>query len=212
MPSTSDFHNLSDHDLVVLFRQQQDPAITGELFRRYAHLVMGTCLKYLKNEEASKDAVMAIFEKLLNRMHKFEIQNFSAWLYQVTKNYCFMELRKAQSQSKKHGAWQEDFLMLHMDTQEEMHLTNEPSFKEENLAKMHEALQKLKPEQKRCVELFYLEGQSYQQIAETTGFSIKKVKSYLQNGKRNLQKMTVNSVWLASLLCMHGIEALDVLS
>ena len=52
---------------------------------------------------------------------------------------------------------------------------------------MDEAMKELNPEQKQCVTLFYLQKKSYQEINEITGFSMLQVKSYIQNGKRNLK-------------------------
>lgn len=185
------YSNLSDQELVEVFRKHQNKVVAGELYSRYAHLVMGTCLKYLKNEEESKDAVMAIFEKLMLKMHEFEIQHFKSWLFQVSKNHCLMILRKAKAENNRADEWQKDFLQENMDYQETSHLYFEDDTFESDLQRMKNALEKLKPEQKQCVELFYLEEKSYQQVAEITGFSLKKVKSYLQNGKKNLQKLVL---------------------
>ena len=52
---------------------------------------------------------------------------------------------------------------------------------------MATSLEELNPEQKQCLILFYLEKKSYQEISENTGFSLMQVKSYIQNGKRNLK-------------------------
>lgn len=49
------------------------------------------------------------------------------------------------------------------------------------------ALKELKADQKTCVELFYLKHMSYGDIVDVTGYDLKKVKSYIQNGKRNLK-------------------------
>jgi RNA polymerase sigma-70 factor (ECF subfamily) len=52
---------------------------------------------------------------------------------------------------------------------------------------LEEAIQELSEEQKLCVNLFYLQKKSYQQITDRTGFTLMQVKSYIQNGKRNLK-------------------------
>jgi RNA polymerase sigma-70 factor (ECF subfamily) len=59
--------------------------------------------------------------------------------------------------------------------------------KEQWLEWMGQSLEELGKEQKLCVILFYLEKRSYQEIALTTGYTLMQVKSYIQNGKRNLR-------------------------
>ncbi len=202
------YADLTDQELVEVFQQQRDKNAAGELFKRYAPLVMGTCLKYLKDEKTSEDAVMAIFEKLMEKIHEFEIQHFKSWLYQVSKNHCLMALRKNKSTFKQKGEWEKDFLSENVNNNSFVHLNTEEDVLEDNLSKMREALQQLKPEQRQCIELFYLEGKSYQQVAEITGFTIKSVKSYLQNGKKNLQKIILSLTLLPILWLVETIERL----
>ena len=59
--------------------------------------------------------------------------------------------------------------------------------KEITLTLIEASLNELGEEQKVCVTLFYLEQQSYQQVSGVTGFSMLQVKSFIQNGKRNLK-------------------------
>lgn len=63
----------------------------------------------------------------------------------------------------------------------------DPLQDERMLKDLEEAMQHLKKEQKTCIRMFYLQRKSYQSIAEETGFNLLQVKSYIQNGKRNLR-------------------------
>lgn len=195
---------LSDLELVHQYRETGDNHYVGELFERYTHLVFGVCLKYLKNEAQSKDAVIQIFEKLLKDLKKHQIENFKSWLHRVSQNHCLMFLRKQQSQQKHQDEYKKNQLS-DVENTSFWHLDNEADKKEEKLQELEAALQKLKTEQKRCIELFYLEEKSYQEITEITGFSLKEVKSHLQNGKRKL-KLELSTfsifglvVWASSL-------------
>jgi RNA polymerase sigma-70 factor (ECF subfamily) len=180
----------SDLELIEDYKKTQDNKFVGELFERYTHLVYGVCLKYLKDEEDSKDAVLLIFEKLLTDLLRFEIQNFPPWLHRLAQNYCLMYLRQRQREFKR----SEDYFTYQdeerMDSDPDWHLSNksEKHEKEERLTSIEDALHTLNPEQKQCVELFFLEEKSYHEIVEMTGFSLPKVKSFLQNGKRNIKK------------------------
>jgi RNA polymerase sigma factor (sigma-70 family) len=173
---------LSDLDIVQKYKQTGDKNYVGVLFERYGHLVYGVCLKYLKNTDNSKDAVMLIFEKLLVDLKKNEINNFKAWLHIVSKNHCLMKLRK---ESKLKNREQDIEAIEHSLT--EVDSGEEPEVKEAQLTHLEEAIKLLKPEQQSCVELFYIKEKCYQEVADITGFTLKQVKSYIQNGKRNLK-------------------------
>ncbi len=169
----------SDSDLINRFRSGNDDAL-GELFIRYSALVYGVCLKYLRDREGSKDAVMQIFEKLNHSLKTHQVENFKAWLYTLSKNHCLMHLRAQKNQKPEDFGdhFMESPFSLHQDDWEE---------KEQDLNKLEACIQQLKNDQKVCVELFYLKELCYQQIANKIGLELKKVKSHIQNGKRNLK-------------------------
>lgn len=180
--------NHSDEDLIALYKSKKSAEIFGIIYERHAHLVYGVCLKYLKNTDNAKDAMMQIFEKLFVDLHRHEIQTFRAWLYRVTQNYCFMQLR-----SNNHLVKSVDFFL---DSSVEYEDTLHPVLEKEKMYdKMDDAIEKLTVEQKKCILLFYIEKKTYQEIMLETGFTFMEVKSYIQNGKRNLKiKMTEKSI------------------
>ena len=165
-------------------KQTGDLELAGKLYRDYMHLVYGLCLKYLRNRDDSQDAVMQIFEKITESLKTHEVKNFKSWLYVVSKNHCLMELRsrknKMRSQVKNiDDVAVENVLLMHHD--------NDSPVLEEDLSKLEWCIEQLQNEQKTCIQLFYLEKRSYKEIVEVTTFELKKVKSYVQNGKRNLK-------------------------
>lgn len=176
-----------DISLINRFKKSDDRESMGILFERYTFLVYGICMKYLKDEEKSKDAVMEVFEKVMHEIHRHEVTNFSSWLHSVARNYCLMQLRSEKNKDEKSGEWQKSELLF-MEMAEEMHLNN-TNEKERQLQQLELAIEQLNNEQKICIQLFYLEEKSYQEVAYITGYDLKKVKSYLQNGKRNLENI-----------------------
>lgn len=175
----------SDAALIEQFKSSGDLEYLGQLYERYMHLVYGVCLKYLKDREASRDATMQIFEKLIIEIPKRDILNFKPWLHVLTKNHCLMQLRseKARHAGKEKMIENE---MIFMESGQEMNLNNE-SVLDQDLEALKKCIDQLKNEQKECIKLFYLEEKCYQEIAESTSYELKKVKSYIQNGKRNLK-------------------------
>ena len=178
--------SLSDAELIAQYRQQQQQETLAQLYLRYDDLVYGTCLKYLSDQEAAKDAVMNIYQELLEKVKNHSIDNFKSWLYVVTKNHCLMQIRKNKKRSATESALQnvqlEDF--SHLESVFE---------KERQLDKLEGCMQKLNEEQRQTVRLFYLENKCYNEISETTGFDWNKVKSLVQNGRRNLKNCMENN-------------------
>lgn len=176
--------NLSDEELALRYKSSQESMYVGELYERYTHIVFLVCMKYVKNEGESEDLSMQIFEKLMVDLAKYEVRSFKYWLHTVTKNHCLAYLERKKKQ-RKH----DDELKHEINTAEELvpRAYQELMEREMTLDKLEEAITKLKDAQKVCIELFYLQRKSYQEVADETGYSLKQVKSYIQNGKRNLK-------------------------
>ena len=172
--------NLSDAELVSLYRLGGDLKVLSQLYQRYMELVYGLCIKYLKDSEKAKDAVINIYEELVPKLRQHKVSNFKSWLFTLSRNHCLMQLRKEKGKHTVEIA--DDF----MQNAELLHL-DEVKQKEEQLNSMEDCLEKLAEEQKICVTLFYLEGKCYNEITELTGIEWNKVRSYIQNGRRNLK-------------------------
>ncbi len=184
--SESELKSLSDDELINAYKKQANNIYFGELFERYTHLLFGVCMKYLKNEEDSKDAVMQVFEELPRKINNFEINNFKSWIYSVAKNHCLMKLRKDKTKVNARLEVYENIRHEIMESAEVFHLNNEND-PEKKISKLQRGITTLKTEQRKCIELLYLQNKSYNEVADQTGYSLKKVKSYIQNGKRNLK-------------------------
>jgi RNA polymerase sigma-70 factor, ECF subfamily len=176
--------NRSEEELLNDFSSSGDLDILGELYSGYMTLVYGVCLKYLKNRDDSKDGVIQIFEKLIHEVPKQKIDNFSAWLYVVTKNYCLMQLRSQKSQQERIREWMADPIVF-MEIEDPRHPIDEKMPDLESA--LADCISKLKGEQKECIRQFYYENRCYNEISVNLGLDEKKVKSHLQNAKRNLK-------------------------
>lgn len=169
---------LTDQELLQRYKTDGNSSWIGILFDRYAILLLGLCMKYLKNEEDARDSVQQIFLKVLSDIHRHDVIYFKAWIYQVARNHCLMQLRHHKDVELKES---------HMPGTAEIEDTSGHVQKDMMLENMQEAMNMLNDEQRTCVRLFYLEKKSYQEIADQTGYSLLQVKSYIQNGKRNLK-------------------------
>ena len=172
--------SLDDKELVSLYKESGDLAVLGELYQRYMDLVYGVCLKYYKEPETAKDSVMQIFEELIPKLKKHPVDNFRAWLHQVAKNHCLMQLRTPRNLKTV------EFKAEIVQTEEYVHL-NGVLEKEENFKKLEFCLGTLTGDQQEAIRLFYLEGKCYNEIVEITGQEWNQVRSCIQNGRRNLK-------------------------
>jgi RNA polymerase sigma-70 factor (ECF subfamily) len=173
-----------DKGLLKEFTATGDLNVLGRLYSDYMPLVYGVCLKYLKNREESKDAVMQIFEKLIVEIPKQEIDNFRNWLHIVTKNYCLMQLRSQKTKDERMSDHMTDSVTF-MENSSFMHPIDEDG-QQLDIA-LADCIERLKGEQKICIQQFYYDNRCYNEIAGNLDIDEKKVKSHLQNAKRNLK-------------------------
>jgi RNA polymerase sigma-70 factor (ECF subfamily) len=173
----------TDLELVERYRGTRDPIHLGALFERYVHLALGVSLRYLRNREDAEDAVMEVYERLTKALLEHQVTNFKSWLYSVVANHCRMTLRRRKGAPLAVEASEEllDVVLAsipapHEDDEDERLMQHLPT-----------ALARLGEGQRRCLELFYLQGHSYAEVASLCGYSLNEVKSHIQNGKRNLR-------------------------
>jgi len=172
--------HISDQELLEKFYADRDNQWLGILLERYTLLLLGVCMKYLKNEELARDSVQQIFLKAITELQKYRVEYFKSWIYMVAKNHCLMQLR--DKPGKNTIEVKESIPAETDETDKESLLLNEKTYEY-----MGEALKELNADQQLCVTLFYMEKKSYQQITEQTGYSMMQVKSHIQNGKRNMR-------------------------
>lgn len=176
------YQHITDTELLNNFYLDHDNQWLGILLQRYTLLLLGVCMKYLKNEDEAKDSVQQIFLKIITELPKYKVTYFKSWMYMVAKNHCLMKLRD------RHGRLTTDITDQIGGIMAEEHQEKSARFEvDKKLQLMDDALNELSIEQKCCLTLFYLEKKSYQEIVMQTGYSLLKVKSYIQNGKRNLK-------------------------
>ena len=178
--NTSKINEQDDLSLIAAYQKSGDLEVLGALYNKYMHLVFGVCFNYFKDEEQSKDAVMQIFEELVVKLKVHQVQNFKSWLHVLSRNHCLMALRK--SAKNPTVAMEDNFVengdFVHLDIDDK---------KETQLTIMEKCMETLTEEQRRSVDLFYLQEKCYKEVADITGYDMLKVKSYIQNGKRNLK-------------------------
>ena len=172
--------HITDQELLERFYADRDNQWLGILLERYTLLLLGVCMKYLKNEEQARDSVQQIFLKAITELQKYRVDYFKSWIYMVAKNHCLMQLR--DKPGKNTVEVKDNIPAEAIEADKESLILNEKTYEY-----MSQALKELNADQQLCVTLFYMEKKSYQQIAEQTGYNMMQVKSHIQNGKRNMR-------------------------
>jgi len=175
------YQHITDQELLEKFYADHKNEWLGILLQRYTLLLLGVSMKYLKNEEQAKDSVQQIFLKVIQELHKYKVEYFKSWLYMVAKNHCLMKLRESNGKSTVEV---NDNITNKADEEADRQVLLQ---NDHTLDLLELSLKELNPEQQQCVTLFYLQKKSYQEISDETGFTMLQVKSYIQNGKRNLR-------------------------
>ncbi|MBS1645250.1 MAG: sigma-70 family RNA polymerase sigma factor [Bacteroidetes bacterium] len=176
----SEYRKLSDEEVIYRYAKRNEAQAMTCLYERYAHLVLGVCLKYLKETETAKDATQQIFIKLLDDLKRFEINNFKPWLLKVVRNYCLVELRQSILVKGNHTSLPED-----LEFEDPLETLGEAEVWEDRI---RTALTGLNEAQSTCVSMFYLKRMTYKVVASLTGYSLAQVKSHIQNGRRNIKQ------------------------
>lgn len=170
--------NLTDEELLHNYRNDGDNQWLGYLLLRYTALLFGVALKYLKDKSQAEDAVQQVFEKALTHLPQQEMHNFKGWLYILIRNHCLQQLR-----DKTYNAGEAALIQLPADNADR----EEVLWHEHTLQQVEDAIEQLNEEQRKAIVLFYLKKYSYEQIIASTGYTFMQVKSFIQNGKRNLK-------------------------
>lgn len=174
------YRHITDQELLERWYSDHNNEWLGTLLQRYTLLLFGVCMKYIKEEEEARDCVQQIFVKVITELGKYRVEYFKSWIYTIARNHCLMKLRDQHGRSAELS----ESMLAAWDDEPGRNIHHE---KEQLLRWMGESLEELGKEQKTCVILFYLDKRSYQEIAGDTGFTLMQVKSYIQNGKRNLK-------------------------
>lgn len=178
------FHAISDADLLALYQNEAARGAVEELWSRYRHLLYGEAYFLLKNETDAEDALQFAAQQLLEA--KNEVLLPKKWLFAIVKNFCLKKIKSTKNS-------------IFIDIENSNLIENETSFVQnegfttlidnETTEALQQAMARLPDEQRLCLHLFYWENLSFKQIAQKTNYDLNLIRSYLQNGKRNLRNL-----------------------
>lgn len=173
---------VSDELLLERFVRSGDTAALGTLYGRYMPMVYGVCLKWLQDSGKAEDAVMSIYEELVRKLPQQQVESFRGWLFVVARNYCLMELRKQQRRPT--DLYAPEDMQRYDDGGTE---SPDAELPPDHSKPLEKCMGELPDAQRKSVQWFYYEDKSYKDIADLMQEEVGKVRSFIQNGRRNLK-------------------------
>lgn len=172
----------SDEQILKEFSLTGDTQLIGELFKKYQKDIFGIAYYYLKDYEKSLDTVSDVFVVIIQTMKDKEVSNFKKWAFAICRNQALKKLRDNKT-------------FINLTESLNLSVENVPQqvYSDKLIEKISDFIASLKDKQKTCIEQFYLKGKSYNIISKEFGMTLKEVKSNIQNGKRNLKLLILQS-------------------
>lgn len=189
--NSSENSGLKDEELISKYRFSHDNSYLGELFLRYIPYVYGVSLGTLKNQREAEELTLTVYNKISSDLKRIEVKNFNTWLYQLVKNLCNIEVKKKSAvEGESKNILIEE--LTHDDQGMYINATENTISEKIDTNSLRLAINTLNENQKICIDLFYIQNKSYQEVADSTGFSLNQVKTNIQNGKRLLKTYLEN--------------------
>jgi RNA polymerase sigma-70 factor (ECF subfamily) len=171
-----------------------DKVAFDRLVLKHKDRLFNLCYRLLGDYEEANDSAQETFIKVYRSLKKFRFESaFSTWLYRIAVNTCKNKL--------KSSAFRQKMKMVPVDNpvsgnrsqagreiQDESQSPAMELEKKERMRVIQEAINALPPEQKEVVTLRDIEGFSYEEVAEITGFNLGTVKSRLARARQDLRK------------------------
>lgn len=147
-------------------------------------------LKYMQNEEAAKDVVQDAYIRAFEKLDTLENpESFSSWFGIIVANTAKNALQKQNPMLFTDIAKDSEQEEFEYQIEDES-VQNQPEIaysQKETQELVHELIDSLSEEQRMCILMFHIEGQSISEIAETLGCSENTVKSRLNYGRKNIK-------------------------
>ena len=179
------FGEQSDDELLSRYRSTKDQKWITQLFGRYVQLIYGVCLRYTPDVREAEDFTMEIYQKVSDKALTHQIKAFKSWVYVVSKHHCLEQIRKVTG--RRIESFDPDFMQLRAELHPMDDMTDKLAL-EDKYDRMEYCLKQLNELQKKSIDLFYYQNKSYSEIAKIIEDEVSQVRSYLQNGRRNIKK------------------------
>ncbi len=155
-----------------------------QLYKQYAGILFGVCLKYSRNKTEAEDNLHDSFMTIYQKIDQYQFKgSFDGWLKRVTVNTVLQKYRK------------EEYLTVITDNVEE-ETKVETGYVQVDLPVLLKYIQELPNKYRLTFNLYVLDGYSHKEIAELLGTSIGTSKSNLARArmilKEKIEKEIIN--------------------
>lgn len=171
-----------------------DKAAFDRLVLKHKDRLFNLCYRFFGDYEEANDSAQETFIKVYRALKRFRFESaFSTWLYRIAVNTCKNKLKSSAYRQKRKMVPLENPVLANRSrpSREIQDESQSPAIeleKKERMRIIQEAIDALPPEQKEVVTLRDIEGFSYEEVAEITGFNLGTVKSRLARARQDLRK------------------------
>ena len=167
-----------ESSLLNKYLQTGDLAFLLRLYKPYMHLVYGLAFNFVQDQKQSQEIVYCIFKKLIKEVKHQEIRLFSAWLYNLSLQFCKQWRQRGRSDIDK---------IVALGGKGQAPITyydDDDAVFDQEISNMENEVKQLQAQQEKCVELFFEQQMCFEEISEITGWEVSQIKRHLKNVKR----------------------------
>lgn len=169
---------ISDMELVHR-TQKGDTEAFSELVRRHQHTVYNLAYRFMRDAALAEDMAQEAFLKAFRLLAGFRGEcAFSTWLYRVTCSVCLTELNRRKRRAEVELAEQHD-----------INISVKPKDNIDFPEKVRRCVSRLPGRYATIITLYYLQGVSYEEIAETLKIPMGTLKTWMFRARKQLRDL-----------------------
>ncbi len=192
--SERDYINSNREDFVLIKAfLENDRKAFNKLVLKYKDMIFSLCYRMLGDYDEANDCSQEIFIKVYRNLNKFKFQSgFSTWLYRIAVNSCKNELSSLRFRMKKKSISMENpgyddkssGISINDSSSDPVYIYE----KKEKEILIQRTIDTLKAGEKILIILRDIEGRSYEEIENITGFKAGTVKSKIARAREALRE------------------------
>lgn len=150
-----------------------------EIVDVYKAYVFAIILNFVKQQDEAENVAQEVFMQIYRSLPQYRFQSFKSWIGKIATTKAIDWQRKQAKLSREEPRMD----LLEIIGTGGTHTPEEILLQEEKQKRVWEVCRELPAAYRRTIIKFYLEGKSYQQIAQEEGTTVKTVESRLYRAR-----------------------------
>ncbi len=173
-------------DMALVKRAKHgDPEAFSELVRRHQHIIYNVAYRFMRDTALAEDMSQEAFLKAYRLLKGFRGDcSFSTWMYRVTCSVCLTELNRR----KRRGE-------VELSPANTLDASIDPPDATDMPEHIRRCVQKLPDRYATIITLYYLQGISYEDIAQVMRIPMGTLKTWMFRARKQLRKIVEKEVF-----------------